>query len=199
MKRVLIRLIPCLMFLTVMCSSSFGQYRIATVDMGKAFTNYWKFKQANAALDVQKAELEKSDKEMLENRQKLVEAYNKLLTDSNNQVLSADERAKKSTAAQDKLKEVSDIENRIKDFRTTSMNRLQEQMTRMRDNLLSEVKAAVVARAKVGGFTLVFDTAAQSADRTPIIVYASGDDLTESVLAQLNAGAPANPADTPKK
>jgi len=49
----------------------------------------------------------------------------------------------------------------------------------------------VTTKAKAGGYTLVFDTAAETVNGTMTIVYTSGDnDLTDAVLSQLNAGAP---------
>ncbi|HHY85309.1 MAG TPA: OmpH family outer membrane protein [Verrucomicrobia bacterium] len=167
------------------------QIRIGTVDLSRVFTNYWKFKQASAHLEEEKADLEKTDKEMLGNRQKLVEEYNRLKEESNNQALSSSERENRRKAAEDKLRQLSDLENNIKEFRQKANNRLTEQTLRMRENLLIEIRDAVRSRAKAGGFTLVFDSAAQSADRTPVILYGTAIDLTDAVLSQLNAAAPA--------
>jgi Skp family chaperone for outer membrane proteins len=49
----------------------------------------------------------------------------------------------------------------------------------------------VNAKAKAAGYSLVFDTASESFNKTPVVVYANGEnDLTTNVLAQLNANAP---------
>ena len=46
---------------------------------------------------------------------------------------------------------------------------------------------------------MVFDTAADSINQTPVILYSNGEnDLTEAVLAQLNIGAPPPSGDAPK-
>ena len=70
----------------------------------------------------------------------------------------------------------------------------------MRANILNEIKAAVAAKSKAAGYTVVFDIASETVNQTPIILYSSGEnDLTSAVLAQLNAGAPvdlAKPAAT---
>jgi Skp family chaperone for outer membrane proteins len=70
---------------------------------------------------------------------------------------------------------------------------------RMRENLLTEIRAAVNSKAKAGGYTLVFASDAVSGDRTPVILYTSGEDLTDSVLAQLNAGAPVDNGSSQEK
>ena len=60
----------------------------------------------------------------------------------------------------------------------------------------------VAAKAKHDGFALVVDMAAETPNSTPVVLYSNGDnDLTDPVMAQLNAGAPpeeAKPADTKK-
>ena len=62
---------------------------------------------------------------------------------------------------------------------------------RMRDNVLSDIKAAVTAQAKAAGCSLVIDAAAETANATTAVIYTSGEnDLTDAVLKRLNAGAP---------
>ena len=61
----------------------------------------------------------------------------------------------------------------------------------MRDNILVEIKAAVTTKAKAANDTLVFDTAAETVNGTMAVIYSTNDnDLTDAILAQLNAGAP---------
>jgi outer membrane protein len=158
--------------------------------LSRVFTNYWKFKTADTALQDMKAELSKSDKELLDSRQKAIDGYKTLLADANNQVLSSEERDKKKKAAEDKLKEIKDLEQSIDQFERNAKTRLAEQSARMRENLLTEIRAAVTSKGKAGSYTFIFDSAAQTSDRTPVLLYSSGEDITDSVLSQLNAGAP---------
>jgi hypothetical protein len=61
----------------------------------------------------------------------------------------------------------------------------------MREKILADIQAAVNARAKAGGYTLVIDKSAQAASLTSVVVYGNPEiDLTADVLKQLNAGAP---------
>jgi outer membrane protein len=192
MKRLLIKLIPGLLLFALMgeVAHAQNQFRIATVDLSRVFTNYWKTKQADIALQDLKSEMTKSDKELLDGRQKAVEAYQKLLADANNQMLSSDERDKRKKSAEDKLKEVKDMEQNIMQFEQQAKTRLSEQTLRMRENLLNEIKGAVNSKGKLGNYTMIFDSAAQTADRTPALLYTTAEDITDSVLSQLNAGAP---------
>ena len=62
----------------------------------------------------------------------------------------------------------------------------------MRDSILAEIQDEVKKKAKAAGYTLVVDTAAETINRTPVMVYTSGEnDITEEVLTVLNATAPA--------
>jgi Skp family chaperone for outer membrane proteins len=68
----------------------------------------------------------------------------------------------------------------------------------MRENILTEIKAAVSAQAKIAGYSLVLDAAAETANATAAVIYNSGEnDLTAAVLKQLNAGAPISTLSAP--
>ena len=57
--------------------------------------------------------------------------------------------------------------------------------------ILGEIKVAVNTKAKLAGYALVLDSAAETVNGTLSVVYNNGEnDMTETILAQLNAGAP---------
>ncbi len=191
MKRFLKMLIPAVLLLGCMTAPAFAQGRIATVDLRKLFDNYWKTKQADAALKDRASELDKSHKELLDSYKKAKEDYQKLLASAGDVAVSADERDKRKKTAEDKLKDLKEQEDNIRQFETQAQTTLQEQRRRMRDNILSEIRNALNGKAKSGNFTFVVDTAAQTINETPVILFSAGDnDLTDVLLAQLNAGAP---------
>jgi len=91
-----------------------------------------------------------------------------------------------------------DAKAAIDQFERQAQITLSEQSQRMRDNILSEIKAAVTAQAKAAGYSLVIDAAAESANATTAVVYSNGEnDLTDAVLKQLNAGAPISTTPAP--
>jgi outer membrane protein len=172
-------------------TGTFAQTSIATVDLRKVFEDYWKTKQANAALKERGAELEKELKAMAADFETGKEEYRKLLESANDQAVSSGERDKRKKAAEDKLKDLRDKEQSIQQFERQARTTVDEQQRRMRDNILEEVKAAITSKAKAGNFTFVVDTAAETPNRTPVFLYSSSpNDLTEAVLGQLNATAP---------
>jgi outer membrane protein len=178
-------------------TSAFAQYRIATVDLGRVFTNYWKTKQAQTALDDHQMDIEKTGKEMLSAFNKAKDDYQKMLDSVNDPAVSSEERDKRKKAAEDKLKDLRDQQDALQQFDRGSSTSMNEQLKRTRENILADIRVVVAAKAKTDGYTMVIDTAALSANGTPFVLYSvPGDnDITDAVVKQLNMGAP---VDVPK-
>ena len=177
--------------MTVLGSSALAQTKIATVDLKKLFDNYFKTKLAQVSIQERATQLDKDDKGMKDDLKKGGDEYQQLLQQANDQALSADERDRRKQAVADKMKQLQTNRATIDQFERQAQTTLGEQRQRMRENILTEIKAAVTAQAKSGGYTLVFDTAAETVNGTMAIVYTNGDnDLTAAILSQLNAGAP---------
>ncbi len=171
--------------------SALAQTKIATVDLKKLFDNYYKTKLAAASLDDRRAQLQKDDKSMKDDFKKASDDYQQLMQQANDPALSADERDHRKQAADDKLKQLQASKTAIDQYERQVQVTLGEQQDRMRNNILTEIKDAVAVKAKADGDTIVLDTAAETANRTLMMVYSSGEnDLTDATLAQLNAGAP---------
>jgi len=183
--KMLRSMILTLLLLAGLSVPAWGQSKIATVDMEKIFKGYWKTKQAEVALNQRMADLQKEIKDMADGLDKAQADYTTLLDQANDQALSADERAKRKQAAADKLKEISNSKVAMDQFSRQAQTQVMDQRQRMTANLVGEIQKAVGDKAKAGGYTLVVNSVAAEA-----IVYSSGDDLTDTVLKQLNAGAP---------
>lgn len=125
----------------------------------------------------------------------------KLLTSSNDQAASPEERDKRKSAADKKLQEVRELEQTIQQYERQARTTLDEKQRRMRANIVTEIRAAAAAKAKSAGYALVLDAAGASMNNVPLVIYQSGDnDITDEVLKQLNASAPADlPKATEKK
>ena len=179
------------MFLTVillsaMSFSAAAQTKVATVDMKKIFNTYWKTKQATAALENRKIELRKEMKDMTDGLEKAQADYKQLLDQASDQAISADERDKRKQAAANKLKEMTSTKSTLDQFQRQAEAQLADESQRMSGNLVVEIQKAVADKAKAGGYTVVLN-----ASNTEAFIYTSPDaDITDAVLAQLNAGAP---------
>lgn len=177
--------------LTATAISSSAQTKIATVDMKKLFNGYWKKKSAEAALDTRKAELRREIKEQGDGLEKAQTDYKKLLEQASDPAISADERDKRKQAAASKAKEINTTKVALEQYQRTAETSLGEQSQRMSANIVAEIQKAVADKAKAGGYTLILDASGASTSGTPLVVFTDGStDISDSVLAQINAGAP---------
>ena len=191
MMNILRMTLPALLLLTFLSGSALAQGKVATVDLQKLFDNYYKTKLAAASLEENRAQLAKDEKSMTDDLKKGSDDYQKLLSQASDMALAPDERARRQQAADDKMKQLQAAKAAIDQFDRQANVTLGEKRTRMRENVLIDIKAAVAAKAKAAGCSLVIDSAAITPNGTQVLVYNTGDnDLTDAILSQLNAGAP---------
>jgi outer membrane protein len=200
MKQIIRKSLVILALAMVAASPVSAQSKIGTVDIKKLFDGYWKTKQADVALKDKAGEFDKKRKGMVDDARKLQDDYTKLVETVGDQAVSTDERDKRKKAAESKLLELKGIEESVAQFDRMARTTLGEQQRTWRDKILGEIREAINGKAKAAGYSMVFDTAAETANLTPVIPYVdSKDDITEAVLTQLNASAPAVEKVEPKK
>jgi len=177
--------------------SASAQTKVATVDLQKILKGFWKAQRAAALLQERFAKDQSDDKDMIARLKKMNDDYEQLLSQANDQAISSDERDKRKQSAADKLKDIQSLKVNVDQFERQEMATLDDQRQRMVKNSLDEIKTAVAAKAKTDGYAVVLDTSSRtlnlgggSVELPSEVVYSSGDDLTDAVLAQLNAGAP---------
>ncbi len=191
-------LIPTLLLaFAVLAPAADAPQKIATIDLRKTFDNFWRTKQADINLKEQAADLEKERNRMVEAYKKTQDAYKKQLDGANDPSLSADEREKRKKSAENELLNLRKIEDDVKQFDATSRTTLGEKQRRVRDQILGEIKDKIKARAKSGAYTMVIDSAAETVNNTPVLLFngSTDNDLTDAILAELNINAP---KETPK-
>lgn len=172
--------------LAAMAISAEAQSKVASVDMKKLFNGYWKFKQSATILDDRKTSHRKELKSMSDELDKAAAEYKQLLEQANDPLISADEREKRKGAAASKSKEVNNAKVGLEQYQRQAESSLVELEQRLSGNLIAEIQKTVGAKAKSGGYSAVLNIAA-----TEVVVYADpASDITESVLKELNAGAP---------
>ena len=166
--------------------SAVAQNKTATVDMKKIFNSYWKTKQATTALENRKTELRKEIKDMTDALEKAQTDYKLLLDQSNDQAISADERAKRKESAASKAKEINSSKVALEQFQRQAEAQLADQSQRMSGNLVTEIQKAVADKAKAGGYSMVLNSATSE-----VVIYSDpAADITDAVLAQLKLSEP---------
>jgi Skp family chaperone for outer membrane proteins len=200
MMNLLRGLVVSLALISLTGGSALGQSKMATIDLRRVFDGYWKKRQAEAALKDRQTDMEKEDRNMVDDYKKVKEEYQSLLAGANDQAVSSDERDKRKNAAEEKLRRMKEMEDTIAQYERQARTTIGEQSQRMRSNILTEIRNVVNAKAKAGGFSLVIDTAAETINSTPVFLYSNNEnDITEAVLQQLNATAPADALKTEEK
>ncbi len=204
MKTILTRVLPVLLLASVMATPVMAQGRVATIDLRKVFDNYWKRQQAEAALKERGAGMDKEYKGFRDDYAKTQDDYGKLVAAANDQSVTPEERDKRKAAAETKLAEIKTAQNTMRQFEENAREQLDTSKKRMRDDILKDIRTAITAKAKAAGYSIVIDTASESFNQTPVLLYSSGEnDMTDMILSQLNAGAPpgmtdgSKPADKP--
>lgn len=172
-----------------------AQGKVGIIDLRKVFDDYHKTRTADARLKDQAADLDKERKVMMEQYQKATDAYKGALDGANDQAVSADEREKRKKTAESKLLDIKKLEQDISQFDRQARTTLEEEQRKLRDRILGEIRVVINNKAKSEGYTMVIDSAAESLNKTPVVMYTTGEnDLTPAVLAELNANAPAGTA-----
>ncbi len=202
MKTIRLSLLLAGAFLcAALTSATAAEAKIGLIDLKKIFDGYYKTRLAQAALDDEVNGLKRDNKALLEDHAKAVEDYKKSIDEANNQAISADEREKKKKEAEGKMLRIGDLKQTIEQFERTAATNLKEKQRMTTEKILNEIKEAINAKSKAGGYTLVLDSSAADPLRLPTVLYTNGDnDLTTTVLDTLNANAPADlPPSEPKK
>jgi Skp family chaperone for outer membrane proteins len=170
-----------------------AQGKIAVVNLRVIFEGYYKRKLADVKIKERAGELDQELEEKLAKRKTAEEAYTTAAAAASDLSVSNEERERRKTDADRKLLTVKETEKEIATFRQQAEAILREQQTRMRSRVLEEIQAEVEAKAKAESYYLVIDKDADSRNDTKVIVYHNGEhDITDGILAKLNAGAPAN-------
>jgi Skp family chaperone for outer membrane proteins len=172
-----------------------ADFKIATIDLRKVFESYYKTVQANIAISNNLAERDKELNSMIDARKKNQGDWQEAEASANTMSFSADERDKYKKKAADLLVELQIRSESISNYYATTEAKRREEMARHVNDLTAEIFGVMNAMAKKQGYTLVLDRTAVTMTGNPLVLYTSGEnDLTDSLVKELNSTAPATPA-----
>lgn len=193
MKRNLLSALGALLITLSFSPSAVAQTKVAIIDLKKVFDGYYKTKQADTQLKERAGDFDKARRGLIDDYQKANDEYKKVVEASNDPALGGDERGKKKADAEKKLNEIKELETSIRQFDGQSKQTLAEQQRRMRDNVLRDIRDVISEISKASSYSLVMDTAAESINQVPIILFNNGEnDISDAVLTKLNANMPAD-------
>ena len=192
MKRNLLSALGALLITIAFSSTAVAQTKVAIIDLKKVFDGYYKTKQADTQLKERAGDFDKARRGLIDDYQKANDEYKKVAEAANDPALGGDERSKKKADAEKKLNEIKELETSIRQFDGQSKQTLAEQQRRMRDNVLRDIRDVISEISKASSYSLVMDTAAESINQVPIILFNNGEnDISDAVLVKLNANMPA--------
>ena len=202
MKRNLIKLLA-LFGSALLVTSAQAQTKLGVVDLKKVFDGYWRTKQADTQLKERASDFDKARNGLIEDYKKANEDFKKLIESSNDQAVSAEERDKRKKDVEKKQNDLKEQENSIRTFDQNSRQALGEQQLRMRESVLRDIRGALDEKSRSGGYQMVLDTAAVSANQTPVVMFTTlsgtDNDLSDAVLKELNLKAPPETAKPEEK
>ena len=212
MKKILITILGLTIALPVV---SYGQVKIGTVDMNRAFKEYNKTKDAETKINDAKNAAKKEYDDRADAYKKALDEINNLNKQLDSSALSADAKTKLAKDRDDKIANIKNMEREINEFRQTRERQLQEQALRMREGIVKEITDVVMDKVKTNSLDFVFDKSGMSLNGVPLLMYAKDNvDFTNDIITVLNkpgrassvekppvaapASSPAKPAASPK-
>ncbi len=170
--------------------------KIATVDLKKVFDRYYKLDQVRKAFEKEEGDIEKDLKNMATDAARAQDEYKKLRDAEDDTMISSTEKAARKAKADAKEDEVKSYQADLGNYEQQAKEKLALDQQHMMDMLMQDIQAAVNAKAKAAGFSLVLDISARPANSpATVVLYSAGDnDITDEIIKQLNAAAP--PAST---
>ena len=177
-----------------------AETRIGTVDIERVLKEYSKTKEAEARLNEAKNAAKKEYDERADAYKKALEEINKLNGLLDSPALTADAKASKIKERDEKIAKIKNMEREITEFRQTREQQLQQQMMRMRENLLKEITDVIMEQVKSRNMDLVFDKSGASLNRfSPILFSPEAMDFTADVVTALNKRTSTTAAIPPEK
>jgi outer membrane protein len=157
------------------------------VDLDKVFNEYYKTKLADAQLKEQAEEFNQERAKLVESYEAMQKEFNEARDQSSSPALSDDARNKLRSQAEEKLIEIREQEQKIRNFDNSRRKQLEEQGRRMRKRIVDEIREKVQAHAKSKGYLTVVDTSGQSLNGVAIVLYVDEKaDITADMIASLN-------------
>jgi outer membrane protein len=169
------------------------------VDMAKAFTEYYKTKEASDKMKANKDKTLGEINERYASFKSLLADTQKKIKDAQDPILSADSRGKAQSEAREAEKEVRRMEQEINEFQQRRQGQLRQEEVQLQRGLYEEIATVVKDTAKAEGFDFVFDKTGVSMSTVPVLLYyKNAEEMTDKVIVQMNKNAPAAGATTVK-
>lgn len=172
--------------------ASAADLKFGVVDMSKAFSEFYKTKDAAEKF---KGNVDKAQKEMNDRwtvYKNLMGEMQKLKAEASDPIMTPDARAKKAAQFEEKAKELRSLEQSIGEQQNRRTSQLKQEDVQIRRGIYDEILVVVRDKAKTESYDFVFDKSGMSLSTVPVLIYyKDAVDITDQIIVELNKSAPA--------
>ena len=189
----MIRSLILALSLVGLVSSHAADLKFGVVDMSKAFSEFYKTKEAAEKF---KGNLDKAQKEMNDRwsvYKNLMTDMQKLKKEASDPIMTQDARQKKAVEFEEKGKELRALEQEIGEAQNRRSSQLKQEDMSIRKGIYDEILVVVRDKSKAENYDFVFDKSGMSLSTVPMLVYyKDAVDITDQIVVELNKAAPAS-------
>ena len=193
MKRIIAAL---MLSLSMTAGLRAAELKIAVIDMQKAFQEYEKTKTIEIKLNQQMEVFKEYSNQLNQQYQNLRKQYESARDDSQNIAFSSAERENKRQKAQQLYESLKLKEQEMTSYSESRKTQIRDMYTKLRGEVVDEIKKAVHNKAVLEGYTIVLDQSGESLNDVGFVIYVQpGLDITDAIIQDLNRGYRKNAKD----
>lgn len=168
-----------------------GDLKIATVDGNRLLKGYYKTELADQHMQQQLDDFQAERDKLLAEHKRLKADFEAMRAETDNKALTEEAREKKKEQAEDKLTQVIEFENTIRDKAASRKKQIEGEGRKIHAELAKSIRGAVKTQAEKSGFALVLESSGLLANGLEPVLYSEPKmDITDDVLKLLNADRP---------
>ncbi len=173
-------------------SARAADMKVGTVDMNKIFSSYYKTKDAEAKINEQKAAAQSEFNSRMDAYRKSLDEITQINKDlESNKALSASAKEEKSKRRETLIAENQGQQRDIEQFRMTREKQIQEQIVRLRNQMVEDIMKIVQDKVKGENFDMIFDKSGSSMNGVPVVVFSKDQmEFSDDIIKQLNKNRP---------
>jgi Skp family chaperone for outer membrane proteins len=168
--------------------------KIAVIDLGKAFDQYYVTKDARAKLNEKHDQYQKELQDMISDYDHMGQETETLGKQVDDPTLAPSAKADKQKAFDEKKQELFALKGKLEERKNELDKELNEEMLRRHKEILDQITQVISTYSGPAGYDLVVDTSSVTpTSGVSIILYKSSKliDITADIITKLNASAPA--------
>lgn len=159
------------------------------VNLRELFEGFYKTELAQDQINQQIEEVSFERELRLEDISQIREEIEVLRSESRDEKFSEEARKNKRLQLEDRLIEMQEVKNELRDFESLRKQQIDEQNKRMQKGLLDEIQAEIINYGNENGYDVIIDRSARSSLGTEIVLFVGlRSDVTAFILERLNKG-----------